>query len=389
MTSNCLVQKVPKKKDNCKLLLGKTSHLFYVHSGITEIISVRIAEKLISQMKCKKNDIAFLTGRNHQLSLANKFKSISYYEAGKHAWYGCQPFRGDIYEFFNSYQLAKFLSGLLSSNTFVVYLPHTKLNIARSLIQLNSCKAYYIIEEGSLSHCSLLQFKSRICQLEESLIPSRRKRIKPNIYKFISFIHFAILHPFKHYTFLFCYLFANYTCPAGWFFYLKSKFNGFCALIPNAFIAFNGHKIIYAEASESEIHIINHLRINNPDMWLAPIVLIHNKITSELMIKAINDSLIHANNKHTRVILRPHPDLNDQSITNIIHHDYNVAKLIYPKSEQLRTFPLETMLYAFSSKIYCSSPADASSSVFSYLQLYCSNKKSIDSQTLRLHTDIN
>ena len=127
------------------LVLKKMKNVFYIHSHVTLAVSLGIIEK----NKIDKKDIVFLLGRGFIYS-NNKIDNIV---AIPH----------DIQSVVNikSHNILGLILGIIRfdkwvnsfcSNCYYLYIPHSRLPVARGLSTHKKCKGFSYIEEGLLSY---------------------------------------------------------------------------------------------------------------------------------------------------------------------------------------------------------------------------------------------
>lgn len=140
-------------------------HLFFIHSQITFIVSI----KIIKYLKLDHKDCVFIIHRG---------KSSDYKSFGvKMADFPFNPHSLDSFPVFNKFwkswinikELDKFINKIAEKQDFIFYTPQTYQKYLALIVSNNKCKGYNIIEEGSGAYLTQRQLNNVFTKAKNSL----------------------------------------------------------------------------------------------------------------------------------------------------------------------------------------------------------------------------
>jgi hypothetical protein len=336
----------------------KHAHVFFVHSSITEILAHRIASD-IADREPDISSFIYIVGRNYKCALL-PLSTVYALDTSSNWLIGYEHSRGDIFDFLKSFDQTELLVKNLTSYT--LYVPHTKLRIARALVVNSRCVDYYIIEEGLLSHLR----PKKIKELFSARTP-KNYTFRDNLYmlktKIYALFKFLLFRGVNNKLLLGFYLFGCYNNPAGFYYFCRTKFAGLLAVLPQAFPGQHAHKILFQQPTQDELALLNQLMKNYVHLVGAPILLVHSSdspqdIASSLQL--LNDTA------PVRFILRPHPSLLEYSLDEVCRMKQIDHTLVIADSSALLSFPLEMIVQSLGSPLI----NQGSSSISLYLKIY-------------------
>lgn len=322
------------------------SHIFIIHSSITEIAALRITEQLEREAELEFHDIVFVCTRRYR-RFSKKARAFDWCSLTGNSTstyiYGKESFR----DFLVSRRAAERIIRSLQKHPFVLYTPHTRLLVSRSFISHASCKEYSILEEGDLAYSHLsegqLAFPSKV-----SAIPIRNKvhRLAQAVYRNLpTLAGQAISEAFSYVTnLLHIPQYIAYQLDfRSWYIAKPEKISTFYGIGNGAFGYLTSYKRQYLlSPCRQEIQCLARLRTSYPEASGSCIILIPLPHTSHKLLTKQREVIPGMSPEKTR-IFRTHPEDHRSIQAACAAHGIDSSE-ISRLSELLQHEPLELLV---------------------------------------------
>lgn len=347
------------------------SHIFIVHSGISEILASRIVSFLM-KIKVSHARILILYLRNQRPTLLSDFTylrldQVNHVQAAKYI-----DFMDSLYEHLQlSLGLNKLLNNLGISN-FFLYTPHTKLAVSMALISISRCAGIYITEEGCLSYQIMpIQLEQNIVRRAVTKLSLAVKSV-PCSKHAIRIIFTSIQYkPLLALSLIFRFFATPSRCYRSWFCLNPRLLKGYFALNYSAFPSAPADKLhVLSMMSESESHALESIRkLLNSSRPLIIVLLRQFFDDYPSLIheyKALVSGLINSL-RGSIVLFRSHPNgpsLSPREIAQVL----NIASdKLFDEDSPISFYPVELLIGASKDHVTVLGPE---SSVWRYISLY-------------------
>lgn len=341
---------------------GQARHIFIVHSGITEIIGIRISERLINAGICVSSEITFVCTRGYTQFSSNIFSFTCETLNDLSGSYICG--KESFSDYLETESIARCIAGYPASRYFYIYTPHTRLKIARALIRSHYCLGYSILEEGDLSYNYTPKRLSRTqCLLTEHQTPLKTKwlPIVLSMYSWKRVIGDILRRKAPAAQRIAYEIYSlDFHC---WFYANHSKFLSFYRVSPGAFLQTGSNYIITLdEPSAAEMCKISELQTKYNSLKGCELLLLQSPLSFSHAPFDVNKYVF---SRQSQVILRQHP-MDPRTIAQACEANGISLENVNPYSEALANEPLELQVYAL--KLVVLNPSI--SSLRRYLNLY-------------------
>lgn len=322
------------------------SHVFIIHSSITEVAALRIVEQLEYEAGPDFHDIVFIcTRRYHHFS--GKARSFDWFSlTGNNTStyiHGKEAFS----DFLISRRAAQKVVRSLQKHTFTLYTPHTRLLVSRSFIAHPSCREYSILEEGDLAYSHLLDGQLA-ARSEASSIPicSRAYRLAQTAYSNLPALASRAISEAYFYATNLPHIpqYIAYELDfRSWYIAKPEKVGTFYGITNEAFSRLTCYKRNYLlSPCREEIQCLARLRTSYPKASGSCLVLIPLPYTGHKLQISQKKSIPGVSPEMAR-IFRTHPEDHRSIQEACASHGINSSE-ISTLSELLRHEPLELLV---------------------------------------------